>query len=232
MSEDRMLEAAAGRSGVDPPRCMVTQIVDGGAREKRCVLPPGHAEQHDFTTVVHILHLGMPLCRFDLRVPRDWPAGHQWVRIEERAQASCRGCLRKAEETLDELEAARCAAELWQILRESRGRLERRWPGYVVLGWHQRGVHEDLTVEVSGKIDLEDMKMLFRPTYDLYVRWSPTARGASCEARLTVHWLSGDGTIKQMLWPLARAPHVVGMLLDWLLMPDEALEALEVTEHG
>jgi hypothetical protein len=230
MSEDRRSEAHPA-AGVDASRCMVTQIVDSGARvrEERCILPPGHHD-HVFAPTVHILHLGLPLCRFDLRVARDWPAGHQWVRIEERAEVTCRGCLRRAEETLEELQAARSAAELWQILRESRGRLERRWPGYVVLGWSQRGVHEDLTVEVSGKIDLEDMSMLFRPTYDLYVRWSPAARAASCEARLTVHWLSGEAMIKQHVWESARAGHVALVVLEWLVMPDAQLEALE--EHG
>ncbi len=36
------------------------------------------------TTIVHILDAGYPLCGFDRGVPRDWPANHRWVTMDDR----------------------------------------------------------------------------------------------------------------------------------------------------
>ncbi len=43
---------------------------------------------------VHILHAGYALCRFP-GIPRDWPPGHKWVSILEKADATCPHCLRE-----------------------------------------------------------------------------------------------------------------------------------------
>lgn len=32
---------------------------------------------------IHILLHGYPMCGFDMRVPRDWPDGHAWIRRED-----------------------------------------------------------------------------------------------------------------------------------------------------
>jgi hypothetical protein len=41
---------------------------------------------------VHILHEGLPLCRFTQDVPADWPQGHKWVSKTEPG-ANCQACL-------------------------------------------------------------------------------------------------------------------------------------------
>lgn len=50
---------------------------------------------------IHVLVEGLPLCGFSRAVPRDWPAGHQWVRLTERASATCPGCLGRSAEEVD-----------------------------------------------------------------------------------------------------------------------------------
>jgi hypothetical protein len=46
---------------------------------------------------VHILHNGRPLCGFATTVPAQWPEGHKWVGLEDRALCTCRGCKATAE---------------------------------------------------------------------------------------------------------------------------------------
>jgi hypothetical protein len=43
--------------------------------------------------IVHILHHGLPLCRFSDKPPCDWPDGHRWVGKDERMDATCAGCI-------------------------------------------------------------------------------------------------------------------------------------------
>lgn len=45
---------------------------------------------------VHILHEGRALCGL-AGVPRDWPKGERWTRLDERATATCDACLEAAE---------------------------------------------------------------------------------------------------------------------------------------
>lgn len=42
--------------------------------------------------IVHILHHGLPLCRFSTAVPRDWPEGHRWTGLDAAGDATCREC--------------------------------------------------------------------------------------------------------------------------------------------
>lgn len=41
---------------------------------------------------VHILIAGFPICGFSDKVPAEWPAGHKWVGVEDRDQATCPSC--------------------------------------------------------------------------------------------------------------------------------------------
>jgi len=41
---------------------------------------------------VHILEHGFALCRFDSRVPGQWPMGHRWTGIDEPDLANCDAC--------------------------------------------------------------------------------------------------------------------------------------------
>jgi hypothetical protein len=42
---------------------------------------------------VHILYEGLPLCGFTTDVPAKWPPRSVWVRLEEKLDANCGGCL-------------------------------------------------------------------------------------------------------------------------------------------
>lgn len=46
------------------------------------------------TEVVHILHYGMPRCKFSSALPCDWPEGHLWVGFDDVRQATCQACIR------------------------------------------------------------------------------------------------------------------------------------------
>lgn len=46
----------------------------------------------DDAPMVHILRHGLPLCRFVLTMPVEWPRNHKWVGIEEEADATCERC--------------------------------------------------------------------------------------------------------------------------------------------
>ena len=45
---------------------------------------------------VHVLHGGLPLCRFTNKVPRDWPEGHRWMGLvgarEQPEKVTCLPC--------------------------------------------------------------------------------------------------------------------------------------------
>ena len=44
---------------------------------------------------LHVLHTGLPLCRFTGDIPRDWPEGHVWLGISmitEEDSVTCPGC--------------------------------------------------------------------------------------------------------------------------------------------
>lgn len=42
--------------------------------------------------MIHVLHRGVTLCRMP-GLPRDWPLGHKWVRLDEWEQdATCGVC--------------------------------------------------------------------------------------------------------------------------------------------
>lgn len=45
---------------------------------------------------VHVLLYGYALCGDLTTVPRDWPPGHTWVRVDEYELATCEGCRREA----------------------------------------------------------------------------------------------------------------------------------------
>lgn len=47
-----------------------------------------------FTGTVHVLLSGLPLCRFSLKLPIDWPPGHKWVSLHNPEMANCAGCLK------------------------------------------------------------------------------------------------------------------------------------------
>lgn len=48
-------------------------------------------------TVVHILRHGFPLCGFTSHVPKDWPKGHAWVRLNEPG-STCAACIERGKE--------------------------------------------------------------------------------------------------------------------------------------
>jgi hypothetical protein len=51
---------------------------------------------------IHILHGGLPLCRFSTEVPGNWPEGHQWVGLNVLSMSFPEGtrlCMRCAEES-------------------------------------------------------------------------------------------------------------------------------------
>lgn len=43
---------------------------------------------------VHVLHHGLPLCRFTAKVPAEWPERHKWVGMNESDDANCPICQR------------------------------------------------------------------------------------------------------------------------------------------
>jgi len=43
---------------------------------------------------IHILRHGLPLCRFNVGLPANWPEGHYWV--DKPADANCKDCIRQA----------------------------------------------------------------------------------------------------------------------------------------
>lgn len=43
---------------------------------------------------VHVLHHGLSLCRFTTDLPGNWPIGHRWTGLDDRAPVNCPGCLR------------------------------------------------------------------------------------------------------------------------------------------
>ncbi len=43
---------------------------------------------------VHVLHEGRALCGMP-GLPRDWPAGHKWTRIDEIKDATCNVCIHR-----------------------------------------------------------------------------------------------------------------------------------------
>jgi hypothetical protein len=49
--------------------------------------------------VIHYLDAGLPLCRFDSKMPRDWPPGHSWAleprdRDTQTPEVNCPQCLK------------------------------------------------------------------------------------------------------------------------------------------
>jgi hypothetical protein len=51
--------------------------------------------------VVHILHYGLPLCRFTTEVPSNWPPNAKWVALNDDKivdQATCPRCKAQAEQ--------------------------------------------------------------------------------------------------------------------------------------
>lgn len=52
--------------------------------------------------MIHILHEGLPICGFTTALPRDWPDGHRWTRLDDQANATCPDCLRRTTPTLVE----------------------------------------------------------------------------------------------------------------------------------
>lgn len=44
---------------------------------------------------IHILQEGFPLCRFSNAIPKDWPAGNQWVGMDGKKDATCVRCLQE-----------------------------------------------------------------------------------------------------------------------------------------
>jgi hypothetical protein len=56
----------------------------------------------DPTLIVHILHYGLPLCRFTAAVPRDWPSGNKWVGLGEPG-ATCTRCIKVALERREDV---------------------------------------------------------------------------------------------------------------------------------
>lgn len=68
---------------------------------------------------VHVLLCGQALCGSVHGVPKDWGPGHQWVRVEERAEATCAVCKQTAEAvalTANGVDEARVA--LLRVLEE------------------------------------------------------------------------------------------------------------------
>jgi hypothetical protein len=61
------------------------------------------------TPTVHVLLYGQTLCRQIHGLPKDWGPQHKWVRVEERADATCAMCKEQAE-TLAEENRRRIAA--------------------------------------------------------------------------------------------------------------------------
>jgi hypothetical protein len=50
----------------------------------------------DDKPMVHVLHYGLPLCRFMRRPPVFWPRNHKWVGADEIADATCPQCIERA----------------------------------------------------------------------------------------------------------------------------------------
>lgn len=53
-------------------------------------------------TTVHLLHAGLPVCRFNLNPPSDWPADHKWAArmdqlktLDSRIEMPCMECVRQ-----------------------------------------------------------------------------------------------------------------------------------------
>jgi len=83
-----------------------TSRVTGGGREampKKSTSkrkPKDSGDKCDYLVrreVVHILDAGLPLCFFTTKAPVYWPKGHTWVSWKDKAQATCRDCLKPFE---------------------------------------------------------------------------------------------------------------------------------------
>ena len=59
------------------PALSFTEIIERGVR---------------WEPAVHVLHHGLPLCRFTPLAPSEWPKGHKWVGLDERTDATCPRC--------------------------------------------------------------------------------------------------------------------------------------------
>lgn len=46
---------------------------------------------HEIT--VHVLHHGLPLCRFSTGAPVFWPDGHRWVGLDDPDPVTCTQCI-------------------------------------------------------------------------------------------------------------------------------------------
>lgn len=60
-------------------------------RRRRSSIPPPPPPLPDAGPVVHVLLYGYALCGL-MSLPRDWPPGHTWVRVDEFERATCDGC--------------------------------------------------------------------------------------------------------------------------------------------
>jgi hypothetical protein len=85
---------------------------------------------------VHILHHGLPLCRFSTALPRDWPEGHKWTGLDEIEDARCGACMAAAPPR----DQAKFIAKNWAKQGHERGFL----PEIVPLG--------DLILAIAGAI--------------------------------------------------------------------------------
>lgn len=56
---------------------------------------------------MHVLLFGNTLCRQVHGLPKDWGPQHRWVRVEERADATCAMCKLQADIIAEAMEATR-----------------------------------------------------------------------------------------------------------------------------
>lgn len=98
--------------------------------------------------MIHILHYGLPRCRFSSDLPVHWPEGHRWVGFDDMCKATCPACIRSVPLTSNELIVLSSASGNWlrsygpdslvhDLIKRGLLKAERRWWSFktVQLTW-------------------------------------------------------------------------------------------------
>lgn len=80
-------------SSITCPRCGMTSFNPNDVRNNYC--GNCHIWLADPTQqpIVHLLHRGLPACRFTYESPVRWPLGHVWASLDNARNVTCPQCI-------------------------------------------------------------------------------------------------------------------------------------------